>query len=215
MNMDAAIEVQQGKNQADAAVKAGVKLIIWSSLHNSDLYIQQRGYLQEWEVSHFTSKYRVEEYIRGLPNIESVFIYAGFYTTNFSKFPPFAPTRISGTSVEWALPLRADVCLPIYDVDDTGAYVKLILEQPKKYTGQRFLAAAEYLTLTQIAEIYHKVTGETASARVIPMPSAFPQAIVDSYRWFNEFGYYAGEALDKRVKLTGWEAWLKKTGWRV
>ena len=220
MKLDASKETQQGKNIADAAVAAGVKVVIWSSLHDSHAIVSQRhGASSEAVAHHFTSKHRVEQYIRKLP-ITSVSVYAGFYCNNFAAFPPFAPTRVSTNSVEWALPLRADVGLPMFDIADTGLYVLQILSNPEKFSGKQLLMATEYLTTAQIAAVYEKVTGESASSRVVPINPQWPRDIATSYRWFNEFGYYNGERIEHlptlpRTQLTSWEQYLVKSKWRV
>ena len=263
MAQDADKETQQGRNIADAAVKANVRVIVWSSLHDAEAAIRQResGSVisgssgsasgsgsagagasgstaatkpststtptttatttpTSWDAHHFTSKHRVERYIRTLPGITAVFVYAGFYVNNFAAFPPFAPTRLSPTTVEWALPLRSDVGLPLFDVADTGLYVLSALQQPDKYSGQRLLMATDYLTTAQIAAAYQRVTGEQATSRTVPIDAQYPDSIQTSYRWFNEHGYYNGEAITHTSelpvdKLTSWEQYLKQSKWRV
>ena len=220
MQLDAAKETQQGKNIADAAVAAGVSHLIWSSLHDVHSIIRQRGSSTAADAHHFTSKHRVEQYIRTLSSISSTFVYAGFYTNNFALFPPFAPTRLSPTSVEWALPLRADVGLPVFDIADTGKYMLAILASPQQYHQQRVLMATEYLTTAQIAATYARVTGETASSRVVSINPAYPKEIATSFAWFNEYGYYNGESIEHSntvplSELTSWEQYLIKSKWTV
>ena len=222
MQLDAAKETQQGKNIADAAVAAGVSHLIWSSLHDVHTIVRQRDGSSSTttaDAHHFTSKHRVEQYIRTLA-ITSTFVYAGFYTNNFALFPPFAPTRLSPTSVEWALPLRADVGLPLFDIADTGKYVLTILASPQQYHQQRVLMATEYLTTAQIAATYARVTGETASSRVVSINPAYPKEIATSFAWFNEYGYYNGESIEHSnalplSELTSWEQYLFKSKWTV
>lgn len=77
----AAIEIAQGKAIADAALAAGVTLLIWSSLPNVSL--MSSGTLTE--VAHFDSKAEVEEYIRSLPILSSFFM-AGWYMQNHLSY---------------------------------------------------------------------------------------------------------------------------------
>ena len=219
LKQDADKETQQGKNLADAAVASGVSVFVWSSLHDADAGVKERGVSKAAEADHYTSKNRVEQYLRQLP-LTSAFVYAGFYCNNFAAFPPFAPTRLSATSVEWAMPLRADVGLPLFDVADTGLYVLQILADPQRFKGQRLLMATEYLNTAQIAAGYEKVTGEKASSRVVPLNPQYPASIVSTYRWMNDVGYFAGEAIEQlptlpRSQLTSWEQYLTKSKWRV
>ena len=95
--------------------------------------------------------------------------------------------------MEWALPLRADVGLPICDVVDTGLYVLAVLADPQRCQNRRLLMATEYLTMAQIAATYQRMTGERAGSRVVPLNPQHPRALQTSY---NDVGYYAGEAIE-------------------
>jgi hypothetical protein len=72
------LEIAQGKAIADAAVTAGVTLLIWASLPNVSK--MSGGTLTT--VDHFDGKAEVEEYICGLPII-SAFYMAGFFMQNY------------------------------------------------------------------------------------------------------------------------------------
>ena len=76
----ASVEVAQGKAVADAAVAAGVTLLIWSSLPS----VAEMSSGKLTRVKHFESKVEVERYIRTLP-ITGVFFLAGFYMQNMKN----------------------------------------------------------------------------------------------------------------------------------
>src|SRR4051812_20377202 len=69
-------EAALGKQQADAAVEAGVEHVVFSSLENVDQITEGKKF-----APHFTDKALVEEYIRGLP-VKSSFIQLAFFYTN-------------------------------------------------------------------------------------------------------------------------------------
>src|SRR5262249_47792384 len=65
-------EFTLGREQADAALAAGVQHVVFSSLEN----VEKRTAGSKW-VPNFTCKAQVEDYIRGLP-IDSSFVYLAF-----------------------------------------------------------------------------------------------------------------------------------------
>lgn len=77
------VEIAQGIAVADACVKFGVKLLIWSSLPS----VTKMSNGKVTGVNHFESKALVEEYIRKLP-IMSVFFMAGWYMQNHLRYMP-------------------------------------------------------------------------------------------------------------------------------
>ncbi|KAJ2866206.1 hypothetical protein GGI22_001338, partial [Coemansia erecta] len=81
-------EFHQGKNIADAAIAAGVKNIIFSSLYSIDKLSGGKypGAL------HFEKKDKIEQYIRSKSSvIRSAFVQLGFYMENFVNFSRISP----------------------------------------------------------------------------------------------------------------------------
>lgn len=73
-------EFEHGRNVADAAMKAGVQYIIFSSLIN--VTDASNGRLRH--VTHFDRKADIEKYIRG-QGIPATFIQPGYYMSNFTN----------------------------------------------------------------------------------------------------------------------------------
>ncbi|HEX6426109.1 MAG TPA: NmrA family NAD(P)-binding protein, partial [Niastella sp.] len=84
-------ELELGKQLADAAIEAGVRHVIFSSLENVDSITEGKMF-----APHFTDKANIEEYIRTLP-VTSSFIYMAFFYTNLMEFYP--PTMKGDTLV--------------------------------------------------------------------------------------------------------------------
>jgi len=73
-------ETEHGKNVADAAKKAGVQHVVFSSLIN----VTEASKGQLPHVAHFDRKADVEKYIRS-QDIPATFIQPGYYMTNFTN----------------------------------------------------------------------------------------------------------------------------------
>jgi len=118
----------------------------------------------------------------------------------------------------FALPLRSDVGLPIFDVSDTGRWVAPIFADHKHWVGKIVPMASQYITMPCITKTFTAVTG--LPARFVQLPlDAFKDnhEMMNMFGWFNEYGYNAGMSLDDSHKLAPnantWESFLRKTGW--
>jgi len=214
-------EIKQGKLIADSAKKVGLNWLIYSSL--SDTTAGSNGRYNA--VVHFTGKNQVEQYIRnsGIPN--STFVYPGFYMSNFGQF--FQLVEKDGY-VQVAVPIvNPDTKLPLIDANnDVGPIVaKIIEEGPAKWNGKAVPAAAEYVTLTRVAEILTKVTGKDTRFNVITeeevktqLPHFNNEESLQMLGWFRDYGYYGKdtEVSDLSViehlhpNITKFEQWAEK-----
>lgn len=182
--MDMELEIQQGKNLADAAKEAGVSHYIWSSLLNvnkrkchpvpdpdsdtvnarTTAHVQAQvtnGKLPH--VYHFDSKALVEDYVRELET-PSTFLMPGFFMANL----PGGMIRQLPPNNDWtlALPVPEDAPFPVFDAgEDTGKWVKAIVLQRERLLGKQVYAATAYLTPLEIIAGFKKVfPGAGASA---------------------------------------------------
>jgi len=208
----------QGKTLVDAALAAGsVKFIVWSSLHDVEKISQ--GTLT---VAHYSNKNKVEQYIRGKPNIQSAFVYAGFYTNNWVNLPPFGvPRRLENGSVVLESAIRADVAIPLIDIElDFGQFVAPLFLNPSRYNGAKILASAEYLTVPQMAHTYERVSGEKVELRQIDVSTVPIAELQQTIKLFNRYGYYLGEliepshALYDNLKPHSFENWLRRSNFK-
>ncbi|KAF4878635.1 hypothetical protein K4K49_003657 [Colletotrichum sp. SAR 10_70] len=221
--LDKDLEIQQGKNIADAAQEAGVQHFIFSSL--LDINKLSKGVLPD--VYHFDSKAAVEEYIRTL-SLPSTFFLPGLYMSNF----PGGMFRQTPPDNAWAvnLPIPASAPIPLFDtVADTGKFVKGIVLNRDKVLGKRVLGATAYVTAGETVEVFKKVypeAGKTAKYNQLThdqfrgalkgqgMPDFVAEEMLQNMRLLDEFGYYGGEKLDEshaivEDKLTTWEEHVK------
>lgn len=211
-------DLVQGKIMVDAAVAAGVKFIVWSSLH--DINAMSGGKL---EVPHFTSKNKVEQYIKSV-GLDAAFVYAGFYASNWVYFPPLAgPQRQKDGSIVIRNPFRADVALPVIDLEaDFGKFVAPAFIDPAKFHYKKVLAATEYITVAQMAAAYTDVTGEKIAVVPIAIEDLPMEELRETSLLFNQYGYYTGEQLEPtrllygdNLSLNTFKDWIIRTGFKV
>ncbi|WYZ44353.1 hypothetical protein EsH8_VII_000789 [Colletotrichum jinshuiense] len=221
--LDQKLEVQQGKNIADAALEAGVDHFIFSSL--LDVNKLSKGVLPD--VYHFDSKAAVEEYIR-TTSLPATFFLPGLYMSNL----PGGMFRQTPPDNAWCLnlPIPASSPIPFFDATaDTGKYVKGIVLNREKVLGKRVLASSGYTTAGEAVEVFKKVypeAGKTARFNQLShdqfrgaltgqgMPGFVAEEMLQNMRLLDEFGYYGGEKLDESLalvedKLTTWEDHVK------
>jgi hypothetical protein len=85
------VEVQQGKNLANAAAKTStLKHYIWSTLPNGSK-ISNGKYV----VPHFDAKNKIDEYIKSKADLyaKTTFLWITFYAQNY-VFPMFTPNLV-------------------------------------------------------------------------------------------------------------------------
>lgn len=115
--------------------------------------------------------------------------------------------------------------MPFIDITETGAWVGAILADPDKYEGKQFAAAAEVLTMDEVAEIVSKVTNKTVKHQNLPdevfksfLPEGMREPLYEMWVFQRNYGYY-GPSMDKDVawakenargELTGLEAFLRR-----
>jgi uncharacterized protein YbjT (DUF2867 family) len=214
-------ETEEGYIVAEACKQAGVEWFIISTLHNVKHCTGGR-----YSVAHFTGKNLVEQRAREL-GLNTLALSPGVFMQNWMSgiFPNINVTARG--IIEWRLPLRHDVALPLIDIDQLGLYVERALRNPQEYLDKRILCASEYLTLDQCAAIYTRVSG---------VPTIFKRQTMEEYReansklpfvnefaemfaYFNDYGYYAGATLHHTLEhfphTHTFREWLLVSGWRT
>jgi uncharacterized protein YbjT (DUF2867 family) len=128
-------ELAVGAAVADAAKKAGIKHLIYSSMPDHSSLGKGWKALPQWEA-----KGKIENYIRQL-GIPATFVYAGVYHNNFTSlpYPLFRMELQEDGSFEWQAPFKPNKRLPWLDAEhDVGPVVLQIFKQgPKQWAGKR------------------------------------------------------------------------------
>lgn len=199
-------EIQQGKNLADAAKKAGTAHFVYSSAGGAE---RNSG------VDHFTSKWEVENYIRklGLPAtiLRPVAFMENYYIDQVEL------RILKGTLAD---PIRADKPYQTIAVDDIGAFAALAFNKPQEFIGLELEIAGSELTNLEAARVFSRVLGKPVKFQKFPMPIVrlvLGKEFYQMFSWFNREGFKANIPELRRkypeVHLQTLEEWLRNEGW--
>jgi len=128
-------EVATGKSLALAALKAGIRHYIFSSLTDHSTHDPPQDPLPLW-----ATKFAVEQYIRQL-ELPATFVYVGSYHNNFSSrpYPLWQLTPRADGGFVWKAPFPTDYPIPFIDTEhDLGAAViQIFKDGVSQWGGQR------------------------------------------------------------------------------
>jgi uncharacterized protein YbjT (DUF2867 family) len=217
-------ELELGKQLADAALAAGVKHIVFSSLENVKQITAGKKF-----APHFTDKAGIEGYIRSLP-VKSSFILMAFFYTNLLEF--YTPRMEDGQLV-FPIYLPEDFRAPFVDpMTATGPAVLEILDHPELYAGKSLPVIGDIISPREMVETFIRVTGKKAIYGPAFKREDFlhylPQfggnellvdEILGMAEYAVEYGYFAKERdLEWSRKIDpgslNWEQFLRQTGWQ-
>ena len=199
-------EVQQGKNLADAAKKAGADHFVYSSVGGAE---RNSG------IDHWESKWEIEKHIRKLGLPATMLRPAAFMENYYID-----QVEIGILKGKLMDPIRADKPYQTIATDDIGAFAALAFERPKDLIGLELEIAGSELTNPDAAQVFSRVLGKQVKFRKLPMPMVrlvLGKEFYQMFRWFNESGFNADiEGLRRRypeVHLQTLEEWLRNEGW--
>ncbi|WPU97743.1 NmrA/HSCARG family protein [Mucilaginibacter sp. cycad4] len=217
-------EEELGKQLANAAVEAGVKHIIFSSLENVDQITGGRKF-----APHFTDKANIEAYIRTLP-VTSSFIYMAFFYTNLMEF--YTP-RMEGGTLVFPIYLPRHFRAPFVDpLTATGPAVLEIFSDPGYYAGKSLPVIGDIISPQEMVDTFVRVTGKKAVYGAAFAREDFlhhlpefgsNKLLVDETmgmaEYAVEYGYFGKDRdlqWSRRVdpNALNWEQFLLNTGWQ-
>jgi len=217
-------ELELGIQLADAAVEAGVRHIIFSSLENVDKITEGKKF-----APHFTDKAMIEAHIRRLP-ITSSFIYMAFFYTNLMEF--YTPV-IDGDTLVFPIYLPKDFSAPFVDpLTATGPAVLEIFSNPGEYAGKSLPVIGDIISPQEMVDTFVRVTGKKARYSSAftreNMLHHFPEIganellvneILGMAEYAVEYGYFGKDRdllWSRRVNQDNftWEEFLRTTGWQ-
>jgi uncharacterized protein YbjT (DUF2867 family) len=200
-------EIQQGKNLADAALKAGVTHFVYNSVGGAN---RNTG-IDIWE-----RKWLVEQYVRKLGLPATIFRPSTFFDDFY--FDILELGILKGT---YRSPVRGDKEYQMIASTDIGGFVALAFERPQEFIGMELEIAGSALTNNQAAEVFTKVLKRPVKFRALPMPIArlmVGKEVYHMFKWLNASGYKADVVgLRQRypeLHLKSLEDWLYLEGWQ-
>ena len=199
-------EVQQGKNVADAAKKAGVEHLVYSSVGGAE---------RNTGIPHWESKWEIEKHIRslGLPAtvVRPVTFMEGYYIDEVEI------GILKGKLVD---PVAGDKPYQTIATDDIGGFVALAFERPSEFIGKQLEIAGSELTNREAAKVFSRVLGKPVKHQKPPLPLVrliLGNEFYLMFKWFNEAGYKADipglRHAYPEVHLQTLEEWLRNEGW--
>ncbi|WP_270087231.1 NmrA/HSCARG family protein [Sphingobacterium sp. SYP-B4668] len=216
-------EFELGKQLADAAVEAGVRHIVFSSLENVDKISAGKLF-----APHFTDKAKVEAYIRTLP-VTSSFIYMAFFFTNLLEF--YTP-KLAGDALVFPVYLPQHFRAPFVDpLTATGPAVLEIFSDPEHYSGKSLPVIGDMISPQEMVDTFTRVTGKKAvysSAYTRKeMLAHFPEfssnedlvrELLGMATYAVEYGYFGADrdlewSRNVNPQSLTWEQFLRTTGW--
>jgi uncharacterized protein YbjT (DUF2867 family) len=217
-------EAELGIQLADAAVEAGVKHIIFSSLENVDQITNGKKF-----APHFTDKARIEAYIRKLP-VTSSFIYMAFFYTNFMEF--YTP-HVEGDTLIFPIYLPKDFRAPFVDpLTATGPAVLEIFSNPALYSGKSLPVIGDIISPQEMVDTFVRVTGKKAEYSSAftreDFLNHFPgfgsndtlvREVLGMAEYAVEYGYFREDRdwqWSRQINpgSLNWEQFLRTTGWQ-
>ena len=165
-------EKEQARNMAEAARRAGLQHVIWSTLDDTREQVpleddRMPTLMERYKVPHFDAKGEADRFFTeaGVP---TTFLVASFYWDNLVHFG-MEPKRGEDGVLELVLPM-ADRKLPGIAAGDIGRAAHGILKAGASLIGKTVGISGEHATGARMAEVLGEVLGE--EVRYVPVPPA-------------------------------------------
>ncbi|ADB33503.1 NmrA family protein [Kribbella flavida DSM 17836] len=172
-------EVRRGVAVADAAARAGVPHVVYSSVGGAE---------RATGIPHFESKYQVERRLSQV--VPATFLRPTFFMENLS------PQLAAGESDELVLrlPVPSDVPLQMIAVRDIGAAAARVLLQPEAVVDDAVELGGDELTMAQVAERTAAAHGRPTRYEELPLDVlGDDEDLRAMFRWFRTVPAYRAD----------------------
>lgn len=192
-------EYAQGKAAVEAAVRAGVKHFIWSTLPDTKKISNGAFDLPFW-----TGKAKLDEIVTKAGFDHYSFVEAPFYYQNFLK--EVAPVPQDDGTKAWSLPMRPESrVMHMADIDQMGAIVLGAFLNPDKVgRGQHMSLSAGTYSWADVVQIFRTLGHDVVFNQIEDgvFDGLFPGAknVRESQQYMECYTYFGPDA-DQKIAL--------------
>ena len=222
-------EIAQARHVADAARRAGVAHVVWSTLEDTRERVplddpRLPTLLGRFKVPHFDAKAEADRFFveSGVPTTA---LHLSFYWDNLIHFG-MGPQRAADGVLEFALPMGG-AALPGIAAQDIGPCTLALLRDGPPAALRRIGIAGAHLTIEQMARALEAALGEPVRARTpepadyarLPFPGAAELANMFQFKRDFEAHFRGLRDVDGTRRLhpgvLGFDAWLARHAHRI
>ena len=191
-------EIRQGKALVDAAVKAAVSHVVYSSVGDAD---------KSTGIPHFDSKFGIEKALRASGLAWTITAPAYFYDNLVSPWTaPDLKNGVFGMALAPTKPLKQ------ISVRDIGRFNAHVIDQREPFLGQRIDIAGDELTGPEMVAAVSAATGKTITYQEQPIEPirAQNEDLALMMEWFDQGGYTADvDGLRRKYPEIGWQTFAE------
>jgi len=197
-------EIAHGLATADAALDAGIKHFIFSSVGAADKHTG---------IPFFDSKREIELYIRRKKLPTTIFRPVSFMS-NYLR-PDTRKAILGGV---FRSPSPAEGKLQLLALEDYGEFVDIAFENRDEWLGREMEIASDELTMRSIADTFAQVLGHDVRYERFPVEETkkMGEAMYKMALWHMTHDFNADLKALRTIypRLTRLEQWLRSHGWR-
>lgn len=200
-------EVRQGRRAADAAKRAAVKHLVYSSVAAAD---------RNTGIPHFETKREIEAHIAQLA-LPYTIVAPVFFMENFLG-PVFLDGLRAGTL---SIPLPPGRELQMIAVADIAGFVRLVVERPTEFQGKRIEIASDSLAGPEMAKALTRATESVIAYVERPLAAVrtHSEDLARMWDWLRRAGFECDvDGLRRAYPEAGWHdfgQWAREQDWSV